>query len=215
MPEISFHLDRLIRYARRLAAKTRLHHLAAALAVAAVAVGLAGIRTLALPGPRPVLDGERLRIQVVAPVEPEIIAGPVMEVGELVDVLESPPPTRAMAEPAAYAPADEEIEAWEAEAAPGRYAGEAVVHAPSQPRPADSPRREGRVARWFGFDGPERDYRAEREARRVRREAEMERQREGRERRWYRSDGQPVDDRDVDREWRARGDDGPPSDRRD
>lgn len=150
----------------------------------------------------------------MAPVEPEITAGPVMDVGELVDSLESAPPVYAMVEPAAYIPEEDAVEAREPPLAPKRYVEDAVIHAPPRPEPAEPPRREGRIARWFGFDGPERDYRAEREARRARREARMERERDGRERRWYRSDGRPADDREVDRAWSGRRDDGPhPDDR--
>lgn len=214
MPRISPYLDRLNRFAGRLAARVRPRHFAWALAVAVVGIGLAGVRTIVLPGPRPVIDSERLRIQVVAPVEPEITAGPVMEVGDLVDALESAPPAYAVVEPAAYAPADEAFEAPEPAPPPRRYVEDAVVRAPPRPEPAESPQREGRVARWFGFDGPERDYRAEREARRARREARMEQDREGRERRWYRSDGRPVDDREVDRAWSAREQDHRPGDER-
>ncbi len=213
MPELSSHLDQLSRYARRIAANTRPHHVVAVLAVAVIGIGLAGVSAMALPEPRPVLDGERLRIQVVAPVEPEITAGPVMEVGQLVDVLESAPPSYAMVEPAAYVSHGEDFEVSEVREPPPpkRYVEEALVRAPPRPEPAEPPERAGRVARWFGFDGPERDYRAEREARRARREARVEREREGRERRWYRSDGRPVDDREPDREQPGRADDGPPS----
>ncbi len=215
MPRISPYLDRLNRFAGRLAARARPRHFAWALAVAVVGIGLAGVRTVVLPVPRPVLDSERLRIQVVAPVEPEITAGPVMEVGELVDTLESAPPAYAMVEPAAYAPADGAFEAPEPPPPPKRYVDDAFVRAPPPPEPAEPSGREGRVARWFGFDGPERDYRAEREARRARREARIERERAGRERRWYRSDGRPVDEREGDRSWSGRGDDAPPPDGRD
>jgi hypothetical protein len=217
MPELSSHLDRLSRYARRIAANTRPHHVVAVLAVAVVGIGLAGVSAMALPEPRPVLDGERLRIQVVAPVEPEITAGPVMEVGQLVDVLESAPPSYAMAQPADYVSHGDNFddsEVREPPPPPKRHVEEALVRAPPRPEPAEPPERAGRVARWFGFDGPERDYRAEREARRARREARMEREGEGRERRWYRSDGRPVDDREVDRAWSGREDDPPPRDDR-
>lgn len=215
MSRISPPLDRLNKAAGRLAAGARPRHLAWALAVAVVGIGLAGVRAVALPGPRPVLDSERLRIQVVAPVEPAITAGPVMDVGELVDGLVSAPPAYAVVEPAAYAPADDSFEAPEPPPSPKRYVESAVVRAPPPPEPAEPPRREGRASRWFGFDDPERDYRAEREARRARREAYMEREREGRERRWYRSDGRPVDEREVDRAWYGRQGDGPPPDYRD
>jgi hypothetical protein len=66
-------------------------------------------------------------------------------------------------------------------------------------------RRDGRVDRWFGFDAPDRDYRAEREARRARIDARIERDRERdrRDVRWYRADGEPVgEDRRDDRRQR-------------
>ncbi|MDP1913774.1 hypothetical protein [Brevundimonas sp.] len=99
-----------------------------------------------------------------------------------------------MIEPVAYAPYDEDFEAPESRPAPKRYVEDAVIHAPPQPEPPARDRLDDRVGRWFGFDAPDRDYRAEREARRERREARAQQDREGRSVRWYRSDGEPVGD---------------------
>lgn len=215
MADVSSLLDRMARHTRRRAAQFRPHHLAAVLVVAVVAAGLVGVGALALPGPRPVLDGERMRIQVVAPVEPEITAGPVMEVGDLVNGLQAPPPSYAAVEPAVYASLPDD--AWVGEMDAGapypkatRYTEEAVVRAPPQPERVEPDRRDRGVGRWFGFDTAERDYRAEREARRARREgrAERERERERMEARAYYSDG--YGDRGA-RDWREEG---PAPDRR-
>ncbi len=173
-----------------------MHVVVIAAAVAAVvAAGLLGLRAVDLPGPRPVLDGDRLKIQVVAPVEPRHRAGSVMEVGELVDVFQYVPPPRPLAEPAAYAPLDEDFGVPDSRPASKRTVEQAIVDAPPQPEGPERDRRDNRAGRWFGFDVPDRDYRAEREARRARREVRAAQDREGRSVRWYRSDGEPVDDR--------------------
>lgn len=205
MRETSVYLDRL----KRLAAQVRPHHLAAAAAVAVVGLGFMTVRAVALPGPRPVLEGERLHIEVVAPVERAIMPGSVMDVGELVDGFEyTPPPPRAV-EPA-YAPYEDYFESPGPQPARNRYAREAVVVAPPQPEAPKEGWRDSRAGRWFGFDAPDRDYRAEREARRVEREQREAYPREERSVRWYRSDGAPVDGRgDQPR----RRDEGPPPDR--
>lgn len=154
----------------RLAARVRPGHLFAATALAAV-FGLAGLQAVALPGPRPITDAERLKIEVVAAPEPEITPGSVMDVGELVDGFQGVP--RPVVQTVAYAP----DEGWEMEPEPvydrARRAIEAaVIHAPPQPEP---PRRTAALERWFGFDAPRRDYRAEREARRARWESRTDR----------------------------------------
>src|SRR5690606_18765210 len=48
-------------------------------------VAMTGLRSIALPGPAPLDPTNRLTIEVVKPVEPDIIPGSRIEVGELVD----------------------------------------------------------------------------------------------------------------------------------
>lgn len=194
MPDAPSDLDRLRRSARRFAANVRPHHIALVAALAVVGITTAAVRTVALPGPRPVLDSERLQIQVVAPVEPEITPGSVMEVGDLVEGFEYRPLAPPVVESADWGPYHEDISVPEPRPTPRRYAGEVVVAAPPPPETPDKDWRDSRAGRWFGFDAPDRDYRAEREARRARIDARMERERERREVRWYRSDGEPADD---------------------
>lgn len=192
MPDVSTPLEQLGQRAQAFAAGIRPRHLVAALAVAAVAVGLVAVRAVALSGPRPVLAGDRIQIQVVTPPEPTVTPGAIMEVGDLVDGFEgvpSPPPT---AELAVYESWDPDAEKPDRSALPKARREEVVIHVPPQPEPTERNRRDGRAGRWFGFDSPEPDYRAEREARRARREAWLERDRGGREVRYYRSDGEPM-----------------------
>ncbi|MGV8929970.1 MAG: hypothetical protein ACOH1E_09460 [Brevundimonas sp.] len=193
MPDVPTVIEQLDLRARAFVARIRPRHLAAALAVAVVAVGIVAVRAVAVPGPRPVLDGERIRIQVVTPPEPTVTPGAVMEVGDLVDGFEgvpSPPPT---AEYAVYEPWDPEAEKPDRPALSKPQREDVVIHVPPQPEPAERNRRDGRAGRWFGFDAPEPDYRAEREARRARRDARLERDRGEREVRYYRSDGEPME----------------------
>jgi hypothetical protein len=186
MFEMSAQFDRLKHQARRLAALVRPHHLAVAAGLAVLGVGLASFRAVALPEPRPVRDSERLQIEVVAPVEPAITPGAVMEVGELVDGFRYTPPPPAP-KPEVYAAWDgDDAPAWEApepRRKPRPYEDRAVIQAPPQPAAPEDRRGPGGVSRWLGFDAPARDYRAERDARRARLEARAERERE-RERDW-------------------------------
>ena len=194
------------------AGRLRPHHFAAVAGLAVLGLGAMTVRSVALPGPAPVLDGDRLHIQVVAPVEPEITPGSVMDVGTLVDGFVYRPPPRPAPEPAAYAPYDEDYGLAEERSDRRRSVDYAEVYAPPQPEPPKENWRDSRAARWFGFDAPERDYRAEREARRARREAMEAERRDGRNVRWYRSDGQPVDDRREPRREYRRDEGGRPYD---
>ncbi len=196
MSDTGSRFDRLKREAAGLAARVRPRHLVGVVAVAGVAVVLASLNAVALPGPRPVLDGDRMQIQVVAPTEPEITPGAVMEVGELVDGFEYVPPAPPEAEPALWAPSDDEFDP-PASLPSGRKSDfeDARIDAPAPPEPPRRERVTDGLARWFGFDAPERDYRAEREARRARREA-PEQARDDRFAQWYRDEGPPPDDRD-------------------
>lgn len=190
-------LDRLMRQARGLAAGLRPRHLAAAAAVAVIGVGVAGVRAVAFPGPEPARDSARIQIEVVDPVEPEINPGSVMDVGELVDGFEYTPPARPVAEPVAYSPYDDDFGPSKRRPKSAVQDAWPVIHAPPQPEARAGERRaprDDRADRWFGFDVPERDYRAEREARRARRDA-----REARDRaRDWRRDQDPRH-RDQDR----------------
>lgn len=163
-------LSRLVQTIGRTASGVQARHVVAVSVVAAAAFGLIGLRAVDLPGPRPITDGERLRIEVVHPVEPEIRPGAPMDVGELVEGFQGVPPPQPPLKDALWASAED----WMADLPPlpqlpwRRPAAEvAVVHPPA---PASHPpaRDEGR---WFGFDAPRRDYQAERAARRARLEA--------------------------------------------
>lgn len=197
MTEFSAHLDRLKQLGRQVAARVRPQHLAVLAGVAVIGVGVAAVGAMALPGPRAVHDSERLQIQVVAPDEPEITPGSVMEVGHLVDGFVSVPAPQPVAEIAADAPYDDFVEA--AKPPPQgvkRYVEEAVIQAPPQPEEPAGGWRDSRVGRWLGFDAPQPDYRAEREARRARREESADQDGEAREARRWRDEGPPPRRRD-------------------
>lgn len=185
MSPIKPSFDRLVPALRRAASRVRGGHLVALSGVAAAAFGLAGLRAIDLPGPRPISDSDRLRIEVVHPVEPEIVAGSVMDVGELVDGFQGVPPPLPPLTDVAWSPDDSWNEFDEGHA-PSRPESRRVAEVrtyESRPEPErSSPVRA--VQRWFGFDAPRRDFQAERAARRARMEA-MERdarERQARER---------------------------------
>lgn len=181
-----------MRQARRLAGRLRPVHLAALLAVVIAGVGLAGVRAATAPGQPSPAVGERLEILVVAPVEPEIRPGPVMEVGDLVDVLDRLPAPISGAVSAMDVPVEDARPRYRP--SPPVRVGEAIRPGPAPSEPPGRDGLDGRVSRWFGFDAPGRDYRAERTARREAREAQ---DREERAVRRYRSGGDPeVDGRD-------------------
>lgn len=164
-----------------MAARVRPHHLAVAATVAAIGIGVAGLRAIPLPGPEPILDDNRIRVELVNPVEPDITPGSVMDVGDLVDVFVFAPPPRPTAELAVRVSYDDDFVGPEPRSVPNEYVGQLMTQAPPQPELwVREPRvsRDERAGRWFGFDAPERDYRAEREARRARRDAAWERERE-------------------------------------
>lgn len=139
---------------------------------AVVAIGLLGFHSLDRPGARFVPDGARMRIEVVHPVEPEILPGAVMEVGELVDGFQGLPPPAPAPEPD-WLPVDFDYEP--APPPPASVRRVAVVEQRVETDPPPPPRRADEP--WFGFDAPRRDYRAERALRRARLEA-MERARD-------------------------------------
>ena len=178
MPSIKPYLERLGSALRRAASHMRAGHAVALSAVAAAAFGLAGLRAVDLPGPRPISDSERLRIEVVHPVEPEVVPGSVMEVGELVDGFQGLPPPLTDVGWSYDDGRDDYGEAWEPPRPEARRVAEVRTY---ESRPAPEPRRSTpvrTVQRWFGFDAPRRDFQAERAARRARMEAMEQRVRD-------------------------------------
>lgn len=189
MTEFADHLDRLKVHAREGLARVRPHHLGVLAGIAVVCAAAMAVAAVARPGTPASTDGERLRIEVVAPVEPTVAPGSVMEVGHLIDGMESPPTPPPPVDPLRDVYYEAVPEAEKPSTGSKRYVEEAFIQAP--PRPGE-PRRDRRLDEGgpgFGFDGPERDYQAEREARRARMEARMDRERQARDVRRYRSDG--------------------------
>ena len=184
MTEFADHLDRLKRLGRELAEKVRPHHLAVLAGVAVIGVGAAAVAAMAGPKPEPraVLDGERMRIQVVAPMEPDITPGPVMDVGRLVDGPVSVPSFQPAVEPAEDADdRDDPVEVRKPSSGGKRYVEDPVIHTPPQPAEPAGGWHDSRSDRRFGFDAPQPDYRAEREARRADMTERVERDHERRE----------------------------------
>jgi hypothetical protein len=173
--------ERVVPALRRAASRVRGGHAVALSVLVAAAFGLAGLRAVDLPGPRPISDSDRLRIEVVHPVEPDIVAGSVMDVGELVDGFQGLPPPLPPLTDAAWS-YDDGWDDHEPDYSPSRPEARRVAgvrtYESAPPPERTSPVRA--VQRWFGFDAPRRDFRAERAARRARMEA-MER--DARERR--------------------------------
>lgn len=207
------HLSRLAQATRRFTAGIRRGHVLALSAVAVAAFGLVGLTSLDRGGSPLPVDGRRISIEVVAPVEPELVPGSVMEVGELVDGFTGPPPRPPGATPVDWREAEYWEEGWvEPSPPPRRPTAETAVYTSA---PAAPPRRY--ESRWFGFDAPRRDFEAERAERRARREAmerrawearEVERRRDvasreerEREAALWRDRDRRRDDRDRDR-WR-------------
>lgn len=201
MTEFSVHLDRLKSHGRAFLAGVRPHHLGLLAGVAVIGIGVLAVSAVARPGESALGVGERLQIEIVAPVEPTVSPGPVMEVGHLVDSPISLPPPPPPVEPFQDVYYEDGPEVAKPPVGTKRYVEEVVIQTP--PRPAE-PRRDrwrDQADRWFGFDGPERDYRAEREARRARLEARMDREREALEARRYRSDSRPGEFRRRERDY--------------
>lgn len=150
-------------------------HAAVIAAVGVAALGLMGLKFVTLPDAAAVAPGEGLKIEVVAPVEPKLTPGSVMDVGELVDGFRYVPPapaTRAAVYDVAWT-GDEVLAPYTPPSRPAdvrRY--ESAEAAP----PPEPPRRE-RERRWFGFDNPLPDFGAERRARQARLDAIEEQRR--------------------------------------
>jgi hypothetical protein len=187
MSPIKPNLDRLVPALRRAASRMRPGHAVALSAVAAATLGLAGLRAVDLPSPRPITEEERLRIEVVRPVEPDIVPGSVMDVGELVDGFQGLPPPLPSLTDVAWSGDDGWNDDWDRDFG-GRSGPRRVAEVrayddrafESEGRRSERFARERAspvraVQRWFGFDAPRRDFRAERAARRARMEA-MERE---------------------------------------
>ncbi len=172
-------------------------HLLAVVVFSVAAVGLMALKFANPPGAAPVTPGEGLKIEVVAPVEPELVPGSVMEVGDLVDGFRYVRPASAERAPA-YDVAWAEEEAAPVE--PQRRETGVRRYESSDPGPGQVPEPETlgeRGRRWFGFDNPRPDHAAERRARQARMEAlEDQRRADFERRRRYRSD--PVVERPVD-----------------
>ena len=182
---------------RRFLQGVRPVHLAAVTAVVVAAIGLMALKFVSLPGPAPVAAGEGLKIEVVAPVEPALVPGSVMEVGDLVDGFHYVRPAPAERVPAYdVAWAEDEaapVEPRRRETGVRRYASPDA--GPGQVAEPESLGERGR--RWFGFDNPRPDHAAERRARQARMEAlEDQRRADFESRRRYRSD--PAVERPVD-----------------
>lgn len=147
-------------------------HMAVIAAVSVAALGLMGLKFVDLPDAAAVAPGDALKIEVVAPVEPRLVPGSVMEVGELVDGFHYAPPPAARRPPvvdvawmenedlAPYTPPPRSANV-------RRYVSSEADARPPEPEP---PRRE-RDRRWFGFDNPLPDFGAERRAREARLDA--------------------------------------------
>lgn len=172
MSSIKPSLDRILPAFRRATCRVRRGHAVALSVVAAAAFGLGGLRAIELPGPRPISDSDRLRIEVVHPVEPEIVPGSVMEVGELVDGFQGlPPPLPPLTDVAwSY---DDGWDDYDADYSPSRPEARRVAEVRTyESRPeSERPSPVRAVQRWFGFDAPRRDFQAERAARRARMDA--------------------------------------------
>ena len=147
-----------------------------ALIAAAVTGGLgllgAGGLWLASGDRSPGFGGDGLAIAVVAPVEPVPVAGPRMDVGEVVDGYEHHPFVQpaAFESDTAWLPPEED--AYAPLPAPDyRPTRVEVPLEPAPPEPAPEPEAR-RPGRWsFGFERPLPDFAAERRERRARRDA--------------------------------------------
>lgn len=133
-----------------------------------VVIAVAGLGLLALRTPLPgtaALGADRMAVEVVAPIEPEVEPGGTMEVGELVDgydhVAIQPQGEGADAYDAGYQTAW--VEPLPPLPEPTVWRSDGAVVRPTQPQPEVT-----RSSGQFGFDAPGPDYAAERRARRDR-----------------------------------------------
>ena len=151
--------------------------------VLAAGVVVAGLASAASGGRSVVDAGERMKIEIVQPVEPVFTAGPVMEVGTLVDGFDpSLTPLTAPPDPMLEEDGTGEDETKPASDLVRRFSSSLQKVSPREER--SPPPRIRREERAFGFDEPGPDRQAEREARRAWRdriEAERRAEREGRD----------------------------------
>lgn len=192
-----------------------------AILLAGVAVtGLA--RAVSGQGHATIDPTERLKIEVVQPVEPVLTAGPIMEVGTLVDGFD--PGMIRFDSPTGPDPYVAEPYVEEDRSGPSgffRRFSSAIEQAMPRREERPPPPRIRREDRSYGFNEPRPDWEAEREARRAWRdrvEAERRAEREMRDRyedeRQARRDARDPyeDDRRDRREMRQRMDEPPPYD---
>lgn len=162
--------------------------------------GIVGLRGMELPGPSPVTDADRLKIEVFERPDPPVEPGALIDVGEVVDAFDgvTPRPPPPEADTWAWMPEwDEESEPVEPLRDRIRSVAEVLIHGP--PPPEAPPHRAG--GRWFGFDAPRRDYQAERAARQARLEAIERWAREQRRREVAGFDEHEVELRPDERRW--------------
>jgi hypothetical protein len=151
-------------------------------------------------------DGPRLSIAVVPPVEKDVQPGDVMDVGRLNDGFDGKMP-EAVEHTAADADLNVEQPAYVEDDAAWRRDDRRTddrddAYDRARPGPDDRNRTDDRMQRdayqdrpmSFGFDQPQPDWRAEREARRAALDA-RERERNAERQRRYRSDGGSSRDR--------------------
>lgn len=149
--------------------------------VVVAALGLGGLALSGRGGEDARASGSELTLAVVAPVEPDVEPGGVMDVGQLTNGFDGQMPDAA---PAAgpvvedyYAeqPAYTESRQYASAPPPVRSGDEAHLYL--EPPARDGGRPQDGDPRAFGFDQPRPDYQREREARRAAMEArEAERQ---------------------------------------
>lgn len=185
--EIVGKLRDLVEQARAFARSRGLdwRHGAAAAGVVVVGLAVAGLAGAGSGGRAIAEEGQRLTIEVVQPVEPVFTAGPVMEVGTLVDTFDPASMPAPEPPPDAY-PQDVDYPLEEPKAREGflrRFSSALQQALPREERAP--PSRIRREDRSYGFDEPRPDWAAEREARRAWRdriEAERRAEREARQR---------------------------------
>ncbi len=150
--------------------------------LAVVGVGAAALLLVARPQPAAAdIDNPLIQIRLVAPVEPEVEPGSIMEVGDLRDDFDRAALIRAEA---ARRAEEEAAATYSAAYVEGDDYGPVSEPHAAHPRPAlvvlpaPPPRREIDLRRdyvgsptAYGFDAPRPDYAAERRARRAERAA--------------------------------------------
>jgi len=132
---------------------------------AVVVVAAVGLLALRAPAEATVPDSsERMQVEVVAPIEPVVDPGGVMDVGELVDGYTHVAIQPQAEGPDVYDPVYQTawIEPLPPVPAPRVWRSDGATVSPTQPQPEVETTRSGGM---FGFDDPQPDYAAERRAR--------------------------------------------------